>query len=62
MEYPGAIYHVINRGERREEIFRDDADRERFLETLGEVCVKTGWQVLAWCLMGETDQQAVTPG
>ena len=50
------------RGERREEIFRDDADRERFLETLGEVCVKTGWQAPAWCLMGETDQEAVTPG
>jgi REP element-mobilizing transposase RayT len=42
----------MNRGDRREEIFKDDADRERFLETLGEVCVKTGWQVQAWCLMG----------
>ena len=52
----------MNRGERREEIFRDDADRERFLETLEEVCVKTGGQVPAWCLMGETDQEAVTPG
>jgi REP element-mobilizing transposase RayT len=42
----------MNRGDRREEIFKDDADRERFLETLGEVCVKTGWQVHALCLMG----------
>jgi REP element-mobilizing transposase RayT len=41
----------VNRGDRREEIFKDDADRERFLETLGEVCVKTGWQVHAVCLM-----------
>lgn len=52
VEYPGAIYHVMNRGDRREEIFKDDKDRERFLETLGEVCVKTGWQVHALCLMG----------
>ena len=42
IEYPGAIYHVINRGDRREDIFRDDADRTRFLETLGEACRKTG--------------------
>jgi putative transposase len=52
VEYPGAIYHVMNRGDRREEIFKDDKDRERFLETLGEVCAKTGWQVHALCLMG----------
>jgi REP element-mobilizing transposase RayT len=52
VEYPGAIYHVMNRGDRREEIFKDDKDRERFLETLGEVCAKTGWRVHALCLMG----------
>lgn len=45
VEYPGAIYHVMNRGDRREEIFLDDEDRQRFLTTLGESCVKTGWQV-----------------
>jgi len=52
VEYPGAVYHVMNRGDRRELIFQDDADRQRFLETLGEVCAKTGWQVDAFCLMG----------
>ena len=51
MEYPGAIYHVMNRGDRREAIFRDDADRKRFMETLGEACVRSGWQVHAYCLM-----------
>ena len=51
IEYPGAIYHVMNRGDRREPIFRDDADRELFLATLGECCGKTDWQVHAWCLM-----------
>lgn len=52
VEYPGAIYHVMNRGDRREEIFKDDQDRERLIEALGEVCAKTGWQVHALCLMG----------
>ena len=51
VEYPGAIYHVMNRGDRREDIFRDDADRKRFVETLGEACVRGGWQVHAYCLM-----------
>ena len=51
VEYPGAIYHVLNRGDRREAIFMDDTDREHFTEALGEACQKTGWQVHAWCLM-----------
>ena len=37
VEYFGAIYHVMNRGDRREPIFKDDLDRRRFLETLGAV-------------------------
>ena len=41
----------MNRGDRREPIFKDDTDRNRFLATLAEVCVKTGWQVHAYCLM-----------
>ena len=41
----------MNRGDRREAIFNDNADRERFLETLGEACQKTAWQVHAYCLM-----------
>jgi putative transposase len=51
VEYPGAVYHVMNRGDRREPIFRDDKDRQRLLETLGEACAKTGWVVHALCLM-----------
>ena len=44
VEYAGAIYHVMSRGDRREAIFRDDADRRHFITTLGEVCAKTDWQ------------------
>ncbi len=51
LQYPGAIYHVMNRGDRREPIFHDDHDRTRFLETLEEACAKADWQVHAYCLM-----------
>jgi REP element-mobilizing transposase RayT len=51
VEYPGALYHVMNRGDRREAIFRDDQDRQRFIDTLAEACGKTRWQVHALCLM-----------
>jgi REP element-mobilizing transposase RayT len=51
VEYEGAIYHVMNRGDRRESIFRDDKDRLLFLKTLEQACQKTDWQVQAWCLM-----------
>ena len=51
LEYPGAIYHVMNRGDRREDIFIDDEDRGKFLSTLEEACQKTDWQVHAYCLM-----------
>jgi putative transposase len=63
VEYPGAIYHVMNRGDRREPIFREDRDRELFLATLGETCRKTGWQVHALCLMSNHFHLVVeTPG
>ena len=51
VEFEGAVYHVLDRGDRREPIFKDDADRCRFLETLGEVCQRTGWRVHAYVLM-----------
>jgi len=51
LQYEGAIYHVMNRGDHREAIFRGDKDRELFLQTLGEACAKTDWQIHAWCLM-----------
>ena len=38
IEYAGAIYHVTSRGDRREDIYRDDADRELWLEVMAAVC------------------------
>jgi hypothetical protein len=37
IEYPGALYHVTSRGDRREPIFDDDRDRTAFLNVLGDV-------------------------
>ena len=51
VQYPGAVYHVMSRGNRHERIFVDDQDQRKFLQTLGEACQKTGWQVHAYCLM-----------
>jgi len=50
--YPGAVYHVMARGNRGQAVFGDDLDRRRFLETLGEACEKTGWRIHAYVLMG----------
>ena len=36
----------MNRGDRREDIFADDRDRERFLLTLHQACEKTTWQAV----------------
>jgi putative transposase len=51
IEFPGAFYHVMARGNRRERIIRDDDGRRFFLRTLGEACDMTGWRVHAWVLM-----------
>jgi REP element-mobilizing transposase RayT len=51
IEYPGAVYHVMARGNQGRDIFRDDEDRLRWLKTLGESCQKTGWRVHAYVLM-----------
>ncbi len=52
IEFPGAFYHVMARGDRREAIFEDDEDLRRFLDTLGEACGFTGWKIHAYVLMG----------
>ena len=51
LEFPGAFYHIMARGNRREAIFLDDDDRRFFLHTLAQACARTGWSVHAWTLM-----------
>jgi len=52
IEFEGATYHVMCRGNRQLAVFRDDRDCEMFLDTLAEVCVRCGWRVHAFVLMG----------
>ena len=52
VEYPGAYYHVMARGLERSSIFRDDRDRKKFLELLGEIRDEEGWVVHGYCQMG----------
>lgn len=51
IQYPGAVYHVTSRGDRRENIYESDADRQVFLSTLWDVCERFNWICHAWCLM-----------
>jgi len=51
LEYRGATYPVMARGNQGRAIFEDDKDRQRFVETLGEACGKTGWRLHAYVLM-----------
>ncbi len=51
VEYAGALYHVMNRGNRRERVFRSVADHRLFLDKLGETCTAYRVEVLSYCLM-----------
>ncbi len=52
IEYPGAVYHVTSRGDRREPIAKDDFDREAFMQILGQALERFDAYALAYCLMG----------
>lgn len=52
IEFEGAYYHVMARGNARQDIFLDGTDRRAFVENLGRVTQRFDWQVWAWCLMG----------
>jgi REP element-mobilizing transposase RayT len=51
IEYAGAVYHVMNRGDQGDLIFKDELDYENFLSVLDECCKRTGWIVHAYVLM-----------
>lgn len=52
IEYPGAIYHVINRGNYRSWIFEDNGAKHAFEKCLFEACERAGWVLHAYCIMG----------
>lgn len=52
IEFAGAVYHVTARGDRRQAIFKDDEDRQRFLAILARTIALRKWICHAYCLMG----------
>ena len=52
LEFSYGLYHVTSRGEGREDIYRDDADRELFLEVLSGTVERYNWVIHPYCLMG----------
>ncbi len=51
IEYAGAFYHVLNRGNYRDCIFQSEEACKSFLKCFVETCGALGWRVHAWCLM-----------
>ena len=52
IEYAGARYHLINRGNYRSWIFETEGARKSFLKCLDEACTSMEWRLYGWCLMG----------
>ena len=52
IEYKEAIYHILSRGNQRQEIFKTDKDREQFLELLGIASIRFKLEIYAYVLMG----------
>ncbi|MFQ3324855.1 MAG: putative transposase [Pseudomonadales bacterium] len=51
IEFSGSLYHVTSRGDRQEDIYDSDNDRNLFLKILGEVCERFNWECYCYCLM-----------
>jgi REP element-mobilizing transposase RayT len=62
LEYPGAVYHVIVRGNERRAVFRDDGDRELYLARVAHYQKRFGFRVYAYCLMTNHIHLAIEAG
>ena len=69
IEFAGALYHVTSRGDRQEDIYQSNDDREVFLNIMSDVCERYNWVIHAYCLMSnhyhllvETPDQNLSKG
>jgi putative transposase len=60
MESEAGVYHVLNRGNYRADVFRGEKTKHAFLQCLDEACQRTGWYVHAWCLMSNHYHLAIS--
>ena len=51
IQFAGASYHIMSRGDKYGPIFLSNKDRQSFLKTLGDACNRTGWKIHAYVLM-----------
>ena len=51
IQYPGAYYHVMNRGNRREDTFITDTDRRTFVHALADSCETHSAKLIGYVLM-----------
>jgi len=51
IQYEGAVYHVMSRGDRGGKIFKDRLDYDLFLTGTAEACERTGWRIHAYVLL-----------
>jgi putative transposase len=51
IQYPGATYHLMARGNGGQDIVCDDADRDRLVENLGRAAIRCSWKVYAFAVM-----------
>lgn len=51
IEYPGAVYHIISRGNYRKELFLHDKTGEAFERTIFEAAERCGWKLYAYVIM-----------
>ena len=51
VEYPGAIYHIMCRGNARQRIFHDEADHQRVIDGLALTVSRSGWELISFVLM-----------
>ena len=62
LQAPGTLHHLIARGNERREVFRDDADREDYLERISRYRERFGFRLYAYCLMPNHVHLAVEQG
>lgn len=60
LESEAGVYHVLNRGNYRTDIFRSDRTKAAFLQCVTEACERTGWRVHAWCIMSNHYHLAIS--
>jgi putative transposase len=60
VQFAGAVYHLMNRGVRGEDLYTDARGHRHFLALLAETCIRYEWLIGAYCLMGNHYHLLVT--